>query len=356
MYKIAIIPGDGIGIDVTEEAVKVFKLFQTEKNLPIELHHFDYGADKYLATGISMPEEQIQDFRENYHAIFIGALGDPRIPDMAHARDILLGTRFKLDLFVNYRPVRLFDPKLCPLKNKTTEDVNFVVFRENTEGMYAGVGGHLNKMTTDEVAVQTSVNTYKGVERIIRYAFEYAKKHKLAKVTMSDKSNALRFEGDLWQRVFAKVSDEYPDIEKEHLFIDALTMQMVKRPEQFEVIVTSNMFGDIVTDLGAQLQGGLGLAASANLNPGKVSMFEPVHGSAPKYAGQNTANPIAAILSVQLLLEYLGFQKEGKLIENAVITAIRSDKTTRDSGGNLGTREVGDFICEEIVRNLAHQL
>lgn len=351
MYKIAIIPGDGIGINVTEEAVKVFKLFQTEKNLQIALHHFDYGAEKYLATGVSMPEEQIQDFRENYHAIFIGALGDPRIPDMAHARDILLGTRFKLDLYVNYRPVRLFDPKLCPLKNKTIEDVNFIVFRENTEGMYAGVGGHLNKMTTDEIAIQTSVNTYKGVERIIRYAFEYAKKHNLTKVTMSDKSNALRFEGDLWQRVFAKVGDEYLNIEKEHLFIDALTMQMVKRPEQFEVIVTSNMFGDIVTDLGAQLQGGLGLAASANLNPGKVSMFEPVHGSAPKYVGQNTANPIAAILSAQLLLEYLGFQQEGKLIENAVITAIRSDKTTRDLGGKLGTREVGDFICEEIVKS-----
>ncbi|MFQ5633399.1 MAG: isocitrate/isopropylmalate family dehydrogenase, partial [bacterium] len=182
--------------------------------------------------------------------------------------------------------------------------------------------------------------------------FEYAKSHNLAKVTMSDKSNALRFEGDLWQRVFEKVGAEYPDIEKQHLYIDALTMQMVKRPEQFEVIVTSNMFGDIVTDLGAQLQGGLGLAASGNINPGKVSMFEPVHGSAPKYQGQNVANPIAAILSAQLLLEYLDFHQEGKLIEKAVITAIRSDKTTRDLGGNLGTREVGDFICEEIVKNL----
>lgn len=352
MKKIAIIPGDGIGIDVTKEAVKVFEVFRKEKGLPVELTHFDYGADKYLATGISMPDEQIEEFREKYHAIYIGALGDPRIPDMAHARDILLGTRFKLDLFVNYRPVRLIDPKLCPLKDRTPEDINFVVFRENTEGMYAGVGGHLKKITTDEVAIQTSVNTYKGVERIVRYAFEYAREHGLNKVTMSDKSNALRFEGDLWQRVFEEVGAEYPNIEKQHLFIDALVMQLVKRPEQFQVIVTSNMFGDIVTDLGGQLQGGLGIAASGNIHPGKVSMFEPVHGSAPKYTGQNIANPIAAILSAQLLLEYLGFNREGKLIEDAVVTAIRADKTTRDLGGKLGTKEVGDFICEEILRNL----
>ena len=352
MRKIAIIPGDGIGIDVTKEVVKVLEIFRDQKGLPIELNHFDYGADKYLATGISMPDEQIEEFKEKYHAIFIGALGDPRIPDMAHARDILLGTRFKLDLFVNYRPIRLIDPKLCPLKDRTVEDVNFVVFRENTEGMYAGVGGHLKQNTPDEVAIQTSINTRKGVERIIRYAFEYAKDHGLNRVTMSDKSNALRFEGDLWQRAFEEVGEEYPEIEKQHWFIDALVMQMVKRPEQFQVIVTSNMFGDIVTDLGGQLQGGLGIAASGNLNPGKVSMFEPVHGSAPKYTGQNIANPIAAILSAQLLLEYLGFDEEGILIENAVITAIRSDQTTRDLGGKLGTKEVGDFICEEIVKNL----
>lgn len=352
MAKIAIIPGDGIGIDVTKEVVKILELFRDKKSLPLELNHFDYGADKYLATGISMPDEQMEEFREEYDAIFIGALGDPRIPDMAHARDILLGTRFKLDLYVNFRPVRLIDPRLCPLKDKTPEDVNFVVFRENTESMYAGVGGHLKINTADEVAVQTSVNTYKGVERIIRYAFEYAKKHNLTRVTMSDKSNALRFEGDLWQRVFYKVGEEYPDIEKQHWFIDALIMQMVKRPEQFQVIVTSNMFGDIATDLGGQLAGGLGIAASGNLNPGKVSMFEPVHGSAPKYQGQNIANPIAAILSAQLMLEYLDFDEEAKLVENAVITAIRSDNTTRDLGGKLGTKEVGDFICEEIKNNI----
>ena len=351
MKKIAVIPGDGIGIDVTKEVMKILELFQHRKGLPIELNHFDYGADKFLATGISMPDEQIEEFKKDYHAIYIGALGDPRIPDMAHARDILLGTRFKLDLFVNYRPVRLIDPRLCPLKDKTIEDINFVVFRENTEDGYAGVGGHLKKNTSDEVAIQTSVNTYKGVERIIRYAFEYAKEHGLNRVTMSDKSNALRFEGDLWQRVFEQVGADYPDIEKQHWFIDALIMQMVKRPEQFQVIVTSNMFGDIATDLGGQLAGGLGIAASGNLHPGQVSMFEPVHGSAPKYTGLNVANPIAAILSAQLMLEFLGFEEEGKLIENAVITAIHSDQTPRDLGGKLGTKEVGDFICEEIEKN-----
>jgi len=351
-HKIAIIPGDGIGIDVTQEVIKIFEIFKTKSGLPLELVHFDYGAEKYLATGITMPDEQMEEFRESFDAIYIGALGDPRIPDMAHARDILLGTRFKLDLYVNYRPVRLLDPKLCPLKNKTTDDVNFVVFRENTEGSYVGVGGHLKQNTDDEVAIQTSVNTYKGVERIIRHAFEYAGAHGLTKVTMSDKSNALRFEGDLWQRVFEKVGRDYPDIEKQHLFVDALVMQMVKNPEQFQAIVTCNMFGDIVTDLGGQLQGGMGLAASGNLHPGKVSMFEPVHGSAPKYQGKNVANPIAAILSAQLLLEHLGFAQEGRTIESAIMRAIQTNNTTRDLGGKLGTKEVGDFICQEISKTL----
>jgi 3-isopropylmalate dehydrogenase len=353
MHRIAIIPGDGIGIDVTREVIKVFEIFQNMSGLPLELTHFDYGAEKYLKTGITMPDEQIEEFRQSFDAIYIGALGDPRVPDMAHARDILLGTRFKLDLFVNYRPVRLLDPKLCPLKDKTTDQVNFVVFRENTEGTYVGVGGHLKKDTAEEVAIQTSVNTYRGVERIIRHAFEYALAHGLSKVTMSDKSNALRFEGDLWQRVFESVGRDYPDIEKQHLFIDALVMQMVKNPEQFQVIVTCNMFGDIVTDLGGQLQGGMGLAASGNLNPGKVSMFEPVHGSAPKYQGKNVANPIAAILSAQLLLEHLGYDREGTLIEKAVMKAIQTNSTTRDLGGKLGTREVGDFICQEIAENIS---
>jgi len=350
MKKIAVIPGDGIGIDVTKEVVKMIETLKDLRNLDIELNHFDYGADKYLATGISLPDEQMEDFRNNYDAIFVGALGDPRIPDMTHARDILLGMRFKLDLYVNYRPIKLFDIKLCPLKNRPIEDVNFIVFRENTEGMYVGLGGIFKKGTPDEIALQESLNTRKGVERIIRYGFEHAEKHNLSRVTMSDKSNAQRFEGDLWQRVFYEVGEEYPDIEKQHLYVDALVMQMVKRPEQFEVIVTCNMFGDIITDLGGQLQGGLGIAASGNLNPGKVSMFEAVHGSAPKYQGKNIANPVAAILSAQYMFEYLGFAEEGSLIEKAVISSIKDDKTTRDLGGPLGTKEVGDFICEELTR------
>ena len=346
--RIAIIPGDGIGIEVTREAVKVLELLNSKCRLGFELVHFDFGAEKYLASGISLPKEQLEDFRHNYVAIFLGALGDPRIPDMAHARDILFGMRFGLDQYVNMRPVKLFDEKLCPLKGKTVDDVNFVIFRENTEGLYVGTGGFFKKGTKDEVAIQESVNTYKGVERIIRFAFEYARANGYTKVTMSDKNNALRFEGDLWQRVFKEVSGEYPGIQKEHWFVDALAMQMIKKPEQFQVIVTNNMFGDIVTDIGAQLQGGLGVAASGNINPHGVCMFEPVHGSAPKYAGKNVANPFGAILTVGLMLAHLGFKKEGDLIEHTVRQAVREDKTTADLGGRLGTNEAGNFICETL--------
>ncbi|MBS4028844.1 MAG: 3-isopropylmalate dehydrogenase [Ignavibacteriales bacterium] len=350
MQKIAIIPGDGIGIEVTREAVNVLELLNKERSLNLKLVHFDFGAEKYLATGISLPKEQLEDFRKNYAAIFLGALGDPRIPDMAHARDILFGMRFGLDQFVNFRPVKLFNEKLCPLKGKSCDDVNFVVFRENTEGLYVGVGGLFKKGTKDEIAIQESVNTYKGVERIIRYAFDYAKKNGHTKVTMSDKNNALRFEGDLWQRVFNEVGKEFPEIEKEHWFIDALAMQMIKRPEQFQVIVTNNMFGDIVTDIGAQLQGGLGMAASGNINPNGVCMFEPVHGSAPKYAGKNVANPFGAILTAGLMLEHLGFKQEGAIIEKAVRIAVEQDKTTQDLGGKFGTKETGEFVCNIISK------
>ncbi|NIV93544.1 3-isopropylmalate dehydrogenase [candidate division KSB1 bacterium] len=347
--KIAVIPGDGIGVDVTQEAMKVLENIQKIHDLPLDVRHFDYGAERYLKDGTTMPEDQVEDFRNNYDAIFIGALGDPRVPDMTHARDILLGLRFKLDLFANYRPVKLTDRKLCPLKDKTEVDVDFVVFRENTEGLYVGMGGNFKKGTPDEIATQEDVNTRKGVERIIRYAFEFAQRRNRPKVTMSDKSNALRFGHDLWLRTFEDVGEDYPNIEKQHIYVDALTMQMVKRPEQFEVIVTCNMFGDIVTDLGAQIQGGLGLAASGNINPESTSMFEPVHGSAPKYAGKNVANPLAAILTLGLMLDYLGFSEANALVEKAVVQAISTDNTTRDLGGKLGTKEVGDFICKKIT-------
>ncbi len=350
MPRIAVVPGDGIGIDVTAEAVKILEKLCETTDLELELVHFDYGADKYLETGISLPDEAIEDFRENYDAVFMGALGDPRIPDMAHAKDILLGARFKLDLYVNFRPVKLLDERLSPLRNKGIEEIDFVVFRENTEGIYAGIGGNIKRGTPDEVAIQESLNTRKGVERIIRYAFEYTKKHKLPKLTMSDKGNAMQFEGDLWLRTFEEVGTEYPDIEKEHMYIDALIMQLVKNPERFDAIVTCNMFGDIITDLGGILQGGLGIAGSGNINPDGVSMFEPVHGSAPKYAGTNTANPIAAILTAQMMLEHLGYAKQSKMVLDAVIKAIRTDNSTRDLGGKLGTKEVGDFVCSELER------
>ncbi len=343
MPRIAIIPGDGIGIDVTREAVKVIAAIR-DSGVPLDLIEFDYGADKYLATGITLPEEQIADFRANYDAIYIGAVGDPRVPDMKHAADILLGLRFKLDLYVNYRPCHLLDASLCPLKDKTPADVNFTVFRENTEEMYAGVGGHLKKGTPDEVAIQTAVNTRKGVERIIRYAFEFAERNHLASVTMSDKSNAMRYEGDLWQRTFWEVAKEYPAIDANHWYIDALLMQMVKRPEQFQVIVTSNMFGDIATDMGGQICGGLGLAASGNIHPGKVSLFEPVHGSAPKYAGKDVANPLAAILTVGIMMEHLGYPEWMPKLEGVVKEMIQRGEVPKDLGGKLGTAATGDRV------------
>lgn len=348
MKRIATIPGDGIGVDVTTEATKVIETLVKTHHLPIELVEFDWGAEKYLREGVSLPPGAIEVLRRDFDAIFIGALGDPRVPDMKHAADILLGIRFGLDLYVNQRPVKLLDSKLCPLKNCSPDDVDFVVFRENTEGAYVGIGGNFKRGTPEEVAIQEDVNTHKGVERILAYAFEYARRKGLKKVCMSDKSNALPYGHGLWQRTFAEVRERYPEIESWHLFIDVLAMQMVKNPAQFQVIVTSNMFGDIVSDLGAQLQGGLGLAASANVNPGKVSMFEPVHGSAPKYAGKNVANPMAAILTAGMMFEGLGFTQEARQIENVVSEAIHQEKMTRDLGGNLGTREVGDWISTHL--------
>jgi 3-isopropylmalate dehydrogenase len=344
--RIAIIPGDGIGVDVTAEAVKVMQTVDELWGLGLELVEHDLGAERFLRTGETLPQQTLNDFRENYEAIFLGALGDPRIPDMRHAKDILLGLRFKLDLYVNYRPIKLLFRDLCPLKGKGEKDVDFVIFRENTEGLYVGMGGIFKEGTPDEIAVQEDVNTRKGVERILRHAFEFAKERGLGRVTMSDKSNVLRFGHDLWLRVFEEVGAEYPDIESQHLYVDVLTMQMVKLPEQFDVIVTCNMFGDIVTDLGAQIQGGMGLAASGNIHPGRISMFEPVHGSAPKYAGKDIANPLAAIQTVQLMLDHLGHRMEALGVEEAVRKTIVTGQTTRDLGGNLGTRAVGDHVCK----------
>lgn len=350
MARIAVIPGDGIGIDVTAEAVKVMKALAAVRRIPLELVHFPHGAQHFLDTGISFPDSVLEDIRQHYDAVFLGALGDPRIPDMSNARDILFGLRFGLDLFINFRPVKLLDERLSPLKGRGPKDIDLVVFRENTEGHYVHMGGIFKKGTPDEIAINEDVNTRKGVERIIRAAFEYARDHGRTSVTMSDKSNALRFAHDLWQRTFVEVSREFPSIEPRHLYVDALAMQLVKNPAQFQVIVTCNLFGDIITDLGAALQGGLGMAASGNIHPGRVSMFEPVHGSAPKYAGKDTANPIGAILTAQMLLEQVGFAKEAKVIEEAVRAALESGRATKDVGGSLGTRATGDAIALEVER------
>jgi 3-isopropylmalate dehydrogenase len=347
--RIAIIPGDGIGIDVTAEATKVLQALATSRGLPLELVTFDWGAEKYLHEGISLPAGAVEMLRRDFHAIFIGAVGDPRIPSNQHAVDILLGIRFGLDLYVNQRPVQLLDARLCPLKGRREGDVNFVTFRENTEGAYVGMGGNFKHGTGDEIAVQEDVNTRKGVERILVYAFEYARRRGLKNVCMSDKSNALPFGHGLWQRTFAEVCQRYPEINSRHLYVDTLAMEMLRDPAQFQVIVTCNMFGDILSDLGAQLVGGLGVAPSGNIHPGQISMFEPVHGSAPKIAGTNTANPMAAILAVGMMLEYLGFPEVSAQIEAVVREAIRENKTTPDLGGTLGTREVGNWICARLL-------
>jgi 3-isopropylmalate dehydrogenase len=347
--RIAVIPGDGIGKDVTAEAVKVLRAIDMSFGRRIELEMLPWSADHFLKTGETLPANGYQLLRE-FDAVFVGALGDPRVPDNRHARDILLGTRFELDLYVNYRPVKLLDDRLSPLKNRGTADIDFVVFRENTEGVYVSVGGRFKAGTEDEVAIQEEVNTYKGVHRIIRHAFEFAKANGLTKVCMADKSNAMQQGHALWQRVFKEVAAGYPAITATHQYIDAMAMFLVRDPGQYQVIVTNNLFGDIITDIGGALQGGLGMAASGNIHPGKTSLFEPVHGSAPPLAGKNVANPIGAILSMAMMLETLEAHEESKAIERAVGAAVRAGQTTADIGGSLGTQEAGDWISKTIAQ------
>jgi 3-isopropylmalate dehydrogenase len=343
-----VIPGDGIGKDVTTEAVKVLRAIADVAGLSIDLEMLPWGADHYLETGVTMPPGGYAMLRDEFDAILLGALGDPRVPDMRHARDILLGTRFELDLYVNYRPVRLLDDRLCPLKNRGRKDVNFVVFRENTEGVYVSIGGRFKAGTDDEIAVQEEINTFKGVNRIIRHAFAFAREHGLTRVCMADKSNAMQQGHALWQRVFKTVAAEYPEIAATHQYVDALAMYLIKDPSQYQVIVTNNLFGDIVTDMGAALQGGLGMAASGNIHPGRTSLFEPVHGSAPRHAGKNVANPIGAILSAAMMLDTLGAHDASARIEAAVEAAVTAGATTSDIGGKLGTREVGEWIAQRV--------
>ncbi len=348
--RIAIIPGDGIGKDVIPEAVKVI----TASGADIETSQFDWSADRYLADAVTVPPDGFAMLGRDFDAILLGAFGDPRVPSNIHAKEILLGMRFKMDLYANVRPVRLLDGALCPLKGIEPKDIDFVVIRENTEGAYSDAGGVFKQGTPDEIAVQEDINTRKGVERVIRYAFDYCERHtrldssRRSRVLMCDKSNALTHSGGLWQRVFKEVSGEYPQFKAEHMYVDALCMQMVRNPRQFDVIVTNNMFGDIITDLAAGLQGGLGMAASGNIHPGKTSMFEPVHGSAPKFAGKNVANPFGAILTAAMMLDHLGLKRESEKIEAAVLEAVCQKQSTKDIGGNLGTREAGDWVAKQI--------
>ena len=345
--RIAVIPGDGIGKEVIPQALKAIEASGAD----LEASQFDWSADRYLMDGVTVPPEGFAMLERDFDAVLVGAFGDPRVPSNIHAKEILLGMRFRMDLYANVRPVRLLDANLCPLKGVSVKDVDFVVIRENTEGIYTDAGGVFKKDTPDEIAVQEDINTRKGVERIIRYAFDYCERHSKIdgsprqRVLMCDKSNAMTHAGGLWQRVFKEVSDEHPQIKADHMYVDALCMQMVRDPRQFDVIVTNNMFGDIITDLAAGLQGGLGMAASGNIHPGKTSMFEPVHGSAPPIAGKNVANPMGAILTAAMMLRHLGFDTEADRMEGSVQEAVEQKRTTHDVGGALGTSEVGEWIA-----------
>jgi 3-isopropylmalate dehydrogenase len=360
---IAVLPGDGIGPEVIAQATRVLDYYRDQRGLPLELWPLDLGADRFLRDGTTYPKEVHARIVREASAVLLGALGDPRVPGLEHARDILFGMRFGLDLYANVRPVRALGDRLVPLKDRAAKDVDLVVFRENTEGIYVGMGGQFKRGTRDEVAINEDVNTRKGVERLIRAGFEYAKARGKKRVHMADKSNAIKYAHELWYRVFFEVAKEYPAIEAKHVYVDAMCLFMVQDPAQFEVVVTCNLFGDIVTDLGAALQGGLGMAASANVHPrvpgccdqghgeGRVALFEPVHGSAPPLAGKDVANPLASVLTVGMMLSHLGWPEEESRLERIVSRAIAEKKCTRDVGGELGTRAVGDWVLGELSRS-----
>jgi 3-isopropylmalate dehydrogenase len=347
--RVAVVPGDGIGPEVIREALKVLDAIERKHKLGVTLETLPFGADHYLATGVTIPPAEMQRLGREFDAILLGALGDPRVPGNEHAKDILLGMRFQLDLYVNERPARLLHDRLTPLKGKTTNDIDLVIFRENTEGLYVGVGGTFKQGTPDEIAIAEEINTRKGVERIVRHAFTWAREHGKTRVTMSDKANAIAAH-HLWRRVFDQVGAEFPQIMRDVRYVDAMAMDLVRAPEQFEVIVTGNLFGDILSDLASMIAGGLGVAPSANRNPGRVAMFEPVHGSAPPMAGKDTANPMAAILTLAMMLDTLSAPEAAREVESAVSAAIAHSVGTTDVGGTLGTRAVGDWIAARIAR------
>lgn len=350
MYRIAVIPGDGTGPEQVAEGLKVIKASAEKCDFEIQTKIFDYGGERYLKTGEILPEGALEEL-QNYDAIYLGAIGHPQVKPGILEKGILLNIRFGLDQYVNLRPIKLYPGVETPIKNKGPEDIDFVVVRENTEGLYAGAGGVLKKGTADEVAIQESINTRKGVERCIRFAYEYCRKrNKKKKVTLCGKTNVLTYAFDLWERVFYEVGKEYPDIEKDYAHVDATTMWMVKNPEWFDVIVTDNMFGDIITDLGAMIQGGMGIAAGGNINPEGVSMFEPIGGSAPKYTGQNIINPMAAIAAAGMMMEILGENRAASLIDRAIAEVCEREMKSL-SAGKMGhsTSEVGDLVVKYLL-------
>ncbi len=352
--RIAVIPGDGIGPEVMREGVRVLEEVTRNSSTQLRFEHLDWSANRFLATGQSLPDHAMQYLQQEFDAIYLGAFGDPRVPDMTHAAEILLGIRRELDLYINFRPVRLLDSALSPLRN-TSAKIDFVLFRENVEGPYGLTGRIEQDPLRGEIAVQESITTRPGVERIVRAAFDYARLHRRKRVCLVDKANALPSEGAVWTAGFAAVASDFPEMETSHLYADAAAMKMVLDPASFDVVVTGNLFGDILSDIGAALQGGPGLAASANLHPGRTSMFEPIHGSDPPSAGCDTANPIAAVMAGALMLEFLGMSQEASSVEAAVTAVIRDGEVTRDLGGRLGTKAAGEAILNSL-KQLQRQL
>lgn len=345
-YKIAVIPGDGTGPEVVREGVKVLKAAAQAEGFKLDLAEYDFGGERYKRTGETLPDSAVEELKK-YHAIFLGAIGHPDVRPGILEKGILLKLRFALDQYINLRPVKLYPGVETPLKDKGPEDIDFVVVRENTEGLYAGAGGVLRRGTPDEVAIQESINTRKGVERCVRFAFDLCRKrNKNKKLTLCGKTNVLTYAFDLWERTFYEVAEEYPDITTDYAHVDAICMWMVKNPEWFDVIVTDNMFGDIITDLGAIIQGGLGIAAGGNINPQGTSMFEPIGGSAPKYTGLGVINPLAAIMAVHMMLEHLGETSAAARVEKAVVKVITKHLKSM-AAGKMGysTSEVGDLVA-----------
>ena len=346
MIRIAVIGGDGIGPEVVDAALEVLRGAADRFGVDLELQDWDLGAERYLRDGVTITDEEFERLTRESDAVLLGALGDPRVPSNVHARDILLGMRFKLDLYVNYRPCELLAPEHSPLVGD--REIAIHVFRENTEGVYVNMGGVFREGTPQEIAVQEDVNTWFGVERIVRAAFSHARDRKLERVTLVDKANAMPAAGKLWRRAFTEVGAEFPDLRSDTMYVDAMAMDLVRRPETYEVIVTSNLFGDIVSDLAAEITGGLGLAPSANVHPGRFALFEPVHGSAPDIAGQGIANPVGAVRSVGLLLEHFGHHDAAGAVDEAVRASLRAGVCTPDMGGSSDTQTVGGWLADAV--------